>query len=881
MKRIHGLLLFAVWSLFSFASPDSAHAQTQYIEYCRAELAQTQSGDFDHFLAHLKLTNALQDNDLRTALTSAKSAIKLAEPHGRDAVIVAKMYVAMLTSTLANRSAADASLQDSDFQLSSEALPELRLHFYMALLDREVWTGDVTERVKPFLEKLMEFTKDAASECNDPHLIAKQRCQELLLRSTRFLPQAQTTTRFDELLDELNQDLESYPMMDLGIVLNEANAIITGLTPKSEAQQAELVAKARQLAVQAGYRFRAARCVMLQGIVAEMTNQLDLAVKYYDVFLTESRNLGAQPFVYRAYRRQAAVYQEQGNYRQAIRYLSLAENSKAFQDQPFLFQQYFYEEFQRVHEELGNRVQARRYEKKILSSDARERLKRNQESTFTYGRLLSGVIERGKQDKQQLQQAHQIAAAKLDGRITTLKTYLFIASALSLLLSSWIVFRIRLNQVNKKLDSEKDNVRQSEQECAELANRLHRIQRMESLGLMAGSVAHDFNNILVGVLGNAEIIQMKTDFDDVAFVKQRVESIITSAEKAAGLSRQMLAYAGKQYIAKEAIDLNELVSQYESVLKSACSPNQTLDFQLCRCAVVSKIDRTQVEQVLLNLVTNAVQASSGSATITIRTGVESVDHIDQDASIFGTRTLGGEFCYVEVTDQGSGISAEDLERIFEPFYSNSDVGRGLGLSVVYGVTKGHDGLIRCQSELGVGTTFRVLLPESREEAVATISSKDTGPDEHEPPIADDAPPRTVLVIDDEASVLDLCSQLLQFRGWEVITATNGTEGLAAAVDHVDEISCILLDVVMPEMGANEVLREIENRQIQTPVVLMSGFSQTKLEFFLDRPNVVEIVEKPFHADEIQAAVQAAFSVENKLPNPIISNPYVGHPQHAR
>ena len=200
-----------------------------------------------------------------------------------------------------------------------------------------------------------------------------------------------------------------------------------------------------------------------------------------------------------------------------------------------------------------------------------------------------------------------------------------------------------------------------------------------------------------------------------------------------------------------------------------------------------------------------------------------------------------------------------MERIFEPFFTNSELGRGLGLSVVYGVVTGHEGFVKCSSNVGQGTSFQVLLPVSAEPAVNSQSDLDA---ELEPRSEHEAAPQVsprqkVLVIDDEETVLDLCSQLIHLNGWEVETALGGEEGLRLATRYADELSCILVDVVMPEMGASELLRELDDRGINLPVVVMSGFSHTRLDFFLDRPNVVSIVEKPFRVNQIKQAVQNA------------------------
>ncbi len=878
---VASLIFTLVSCATSLTAQSTGSTGGDYVDVIRAERSASADDSIEFLLANLKLTSALWESDLCAARSNARDTLQLAQQHGADAVIVAKLHLSTIESWLKGRSFVEAAIQISDFELSSAASPELQLHFYMTLIEREIWSFNYNPRIKLLFNRLLEFSAAAADQCRDPDLKSRQQAQEFFVRAVWF-SEPQSNPRMQALRKSLVSDNQRFPYLTNSMVLD----LVNGIAPDGTAQISDRIQsyeKAKANAVISGRRISAAFCDQKIGLLFELQKDLDSALSHYQSFLRESMALGAQPLIYRAYVSLGKIERKRGNSDLALELLSKAEGSAAFKDQPFLQQHFLCKDLLSLHRALGNNTQIKKYEQKVLSTSEVKELRHSQENLDELESLLSLIVDRGQQNLERLRERHRITEEKSQAKIASLKMYLFFASAFSLLLASWLVFLARLKKVSYELDSEKDHVRQSEKERDDLALRLNRIQRMESLGLMAGSIAHDFNNILVGVLGNAEVIQMQNDPQDSSFVRQRVENIITSAEKAASLSRQMLAYAGKQYIAKQSTDLNELILQYEPVLRSACSPNQTLEIELCNSEIVSKVDRTQVEQVVLNLVTNAVQASSGTAPITIRSGVETVLEVEQDSTLYGTRKTGGEFCFIEVQDHGQGISPNDLDRIFEPFYSNSEIGRGLGLSVVYGVAKGHEGLVRCRTEVGRGTTFRVLFP---------VSTKDAGQSENDPfdrqpgdlQVSDEAAPPdgTVLIIDDEESVLELCQQLLQFSGWNVLTANDGTEGLIQVVERGSEISCLLLDVVMPEMNANELLRELENRGIRIPVVLMSGFSQTKLEFFLQRPNVVAIIEKPFHAIEIQRAVQSAVAHWNQSANPgQFSNSFNRFPEHAK
>lgn len=854
MKRNCYLLVVANWFFVFVALANANPGHDQYEAICRTQLATTDAGSWPHFLANLKLTNALCQSDLKAALRQSEEALNLAQPLGPDAVVVAKLYVATIKGWAMGRTIAEADLQASDFELSLNASADLRFHFYSTWIAREMGARNFDEKIKPLLKSLNEFARIAAAECADPHLKAIQRSDELRVR-TFWLSESPGSPAEKELRSQLQLDAQEFPFLPCRIVLERVAGLEAGLDQEISEQIAHFE-KALELARETGNRWQAAICNLQLGILFRNIRNLDSAETCFENLHRVAQQLGAQPLIYEALVNLGNLERKRGNTALALDWYEQAEKSPSFSDQLFLNQHYFFQEMLSMHQNLKNRSQVRKYQQKVLSPEEARELKTSQIKADTLGVLLTNIIAQGRKDLEDLRTAHLAAEARSAARIANLKMYSIVASTLALLLLLWFVFRIRLRRVASELDTEKIHARQSEQERDDLALRLNRIQRMESLGLMAGSVAHDFNNILVGVLGNAEVIQMQTDLEDVSFVRQRVESIITSAEKAASLSRQMLAYAGKQYIARQSTDLNQLIRQYESVLRSACATTQCVDIQLCRGEIFSRVDRTQVEQVVLNLVTNAVQASPGNGKVTIRTGVETIVDIDQDPALFGTRETGGDFCFVEVQDGGHGISRQDLERIFEPFYSNSEIGRGLGLSVVYGVVKGHDGFIRCETEVDHGTTFRILLPVAVD-AVGSPDPVDAGGGIENQDQVDQVLNQTVLVIDDEESVLELCTQLLSRKGWNVLTAADGTEGLTQVVDLGDEISCLLLDVVMPEMGANELLRELESRGIFIPVVLMSGFSQTKLEFFLQRPNVHSIIEKPFHATEIHTAVQRA------------------------
>ncbi len=862
-----------------FANANTLIAQINYAEACEIEMESANGLPDEFLISKIKQTDALSDMNLNQALTNARESLEIARALGNpDAISLCKLQILTIESLLT--SAQQAGWSESKIQLTDDATPEQRLLWYSTLIRFLIFK----QKTDVLLDQHFEAAKQAERECFDPHLKAQLQSDESVIRL--FLHKKPMTD--DELLalrTQVEESEKEYPFLN--------NSIVLWLMKFASAKRSEDRISALEKALESAeiqnntrYKFQ---CNFLLGNFHLGNRKPQQALACFEASLKAAKELEAEPLKQISYTSLGNAYSSMGKSKKALEYGKLAKASPAFDDLSPLDQNALLERLLSVSRSLGNEADVRELEGIILplkeKQEKRQVSRENQRLATEAAQTARSAAKQAaiqaaeaKERRDKENEAARIAAA---ASIARFWNYSILATLCVCLFVVGFVWK-RLKKVSFQLSSEKRHARQSRKERDAMVMRLNRLQRMESLGLMAGSVAHDFNNILVGVLGNAEMIQMKKDLNDEGFVHDRVASIITSAEKAASLSRQMLAYSGRQTIARYPTNLNRLIRQYESVLQSACAPGQDLKLDLWDCEVISKIDPTQVEQIVLNLVTNSVEASSGKGQITITTGYETI--VDIDSSLHGDRTTGGEFGFIEVRDKGKGVSAEEIERIFEPFYSSKNSGRGLGLAVVYGVVKGHDGFIQCRSKVGKGTSFRVLLPISSDKATEMESPREFFPLSELNPETDTQGTATILVIDDEESVLELCSQLLQWSGWNVITAVNGKEGLAKAEQFGNQISCLLLDVVMPEMGANELLNEFEKRKIQIPTVIMSGFSRTKLEFFLDRPNVVSIVQKPFHAMEIQQAVkEAALAPHNGqgFLTSVATNSFSAFPEHAK
>ncbi len=412
-----------------------------------------------------------------------------------------------------------------------------------------------------------------------------------------------------------------------------------------------------------------------------------------------------------------------------------------------------------------------------------------------------------------------------------------------------------LRDVNARLKEEMEVGDQNRAIRESLEQRVARVERMDSLGLLAGGIAHDFNNLLVGVVCNAQLLQRPELNRDLQ--TRCIDGILKSAETATDLSRKMLAYAGREPTARTNVNVVELVKGLQPIFNSGANLDSTVecDFQLEKA--FASVDPTQLEQILLNLVSNARDACEESTQpVVVRVGLETVHDVAADCELVGRRTEGDEFVFIEVEDHGVGMTEEEVSKIFEPFYRKKPSGRGMGLAVVYGLVNRQDGLIRCSSKPGVGTTMRVLLTQS-DEVCATADTDSVAPRL--------AKQGVLVVIDDEPSIRDVISRAFASEQWNVKTFSSGGEAIPYIAENHDAIDCVLLDVVMPEMGGKAVVDRISELGISVPIVMMSGFSNTNLNEFLALPNVVLTMEKPFSVSELLGKVsRATFFVEDAV-----------------
>lgn len=411
--------------------------------------------------------------------------------------------------------------------------------------------------------------------------------------------------------------------------------------------------------------------------------------------------------------------------------------------------------------------------------------------------------------------------------------------------------RRKLRKVNTLLHAEMIARAKAAEERNQMELHLAQAERLESLGDLAGGIAHDFNNLLVGVLGNAELMRYTEKVSDRAAVY--LDGITKAAETAADLSRKMLTYAGKQPLQKKSVELNHLITRMLPLLRSGSGIRHSVEFTPSAHPVFTEADEGQLEQVLMNLVTNASHAmTNGRCCISIRVGVEVLDRVVGDPSLFGHRQECGDFAWFEISDTGQGIAPENIARVFEPFFTTKDSVRshGFGLAVVFGHVNRHNGLIRLTSTESVGTKFRILLPRLSEFHVETTNPK-------QPVVQTEKPQSlTAVVVDDQLQVRQVVESLFQANAWTAHSFSSACDALEFLSEDV-EVDCLLIDLMMPGINGATMLEELEHRGISIPVVVMSGYATSDMDEILHFRSVTSRIEKPFKPDDLVNAISAA------------------------
>jgi signal transduction histidine kinase/ActR/RegA family two-component response regulator len=382
--------------------------------------------------------------------------------------------------------------------------------------------------------------------------------------------------------------------------------------------------------------------------------------------------------------------------------------------------------------------------------------------------------------------------------------------------------------------------------------RLQGMQKMEAVGRLAGGIAHDFNNIVQAIGGYSELLQDSLAADDPR--RGTVDEILRAGDRAAALTRQLLAFSRQQVMQPRVLDLNEVVATVESLLVRLIGEDVTLTARLSPELWSVRADPMQLEQVLMNLVVNARDAMPAGGSVTIETENTTLDPSAGTDAFSVTR---GPYVLLSVTDTGQGMAPDVRARAFEPFFTTKELGRGtgLGLSTVYGIVKQTGGYIWVDSEPGRGTRVRIYLPR---DAAAPVRLVD-----HRQPARRDVRRghETVMVVEDEDGVRELMQAWLESHGYRVLTAGNGVEALQTSADFDGPIDLVVADMVMPAMGGPALVRKLKPLRPELKVMFMSGYADATPgdRDVLDEPTM--FLQKPFAlallVDKVREALDAA------------------------
>jgi two-component system cell cycle sensor histidine kinase/response regulator CckA len=386
----------------------------------------------------------------------------------------------------------------------------------------------------------------------------------------------------------------------------------------------------------------------------------------------------------------------------------------------------------------------------------------------------------------------------------------------------------------------------AETEKSLLEEQLRHSQKMEAMGRLASGVAHDFNNLLSVVLNYTGFVKNTIDAKNPLY--HDIEEIEKASNRAANLTRQLLAFSRKELSKPAVVDINNVVAELDKMLRRIIGEDISLRCSLADDLWMTKVDISQIEQVLVNLAINARDAMPAGGQLVITTGNQVISE-DYARSRFDSAP--GEYVMLSVSDTGTGMTPDIMEHLFEPFFTTKEkgVGTGLGLATVYGIVKGAGGQIWVYSEPGVGSQFKVFLPHVQETAhlpenVETYKKRVYGNE-------------TVLLVEDELQVRNLTERLLRMAGYRVLTAASATEALALTMNHQDAIDLLLTDVVMPVMSGCQLAKDLCGQRPELRVLFMSGYDDDIINKYGVFEPETNFLAKPFSPEQLFGKIREA------------------------
>ncbi len=404
---------------------------------------------------------------------------------------------------------------------------------------------------------------------------------------------------------------------------------------------------------------------------------------------------------------------------------------------------------------------------------------------------------------------------------------------------------VELAKANEELYGKITESKQAQEEKLAIERQMLHAQKLESLGVLAGGIAHDFNNILAAILGNADIALY--ELSPMSPARDKLQAIVKASKRAAELIKQMLAYSGKGRFVIEPIDAVKIIREMTHLLEVSITKNAVIDYNLFEDLPTFDGDVTQIRQVIMNLITNASEAlGDNSGVITLSTGVIDCDRAYLDnvhevlRASLNEPLPEGVYNYIEVTDTGCGMDAETIDKVFDPFFTTKFTGRGLGMSAVLGIVRGHKGALKIFSEVGKGTTFTILFPANELSDNCLAVRRNDEADEN-----DWRGGGTVLIADDEEAVCAVGKQMLDRMGFSVLTAPDGHEALEMFRENANEIVCVLLDLTMPHMDGVEAFRAMRRLHPGVTVILCSGYNEQDATQRFAGKGLAGFIQKPY------------------------------------
>jgi signal transduction histidine kinase/DNA-binding LacI/PurR family transcriptional regulator/ActR/RegA family two-component response regulator len=459
--------------------------------------------------------------------------------------------------------------------------------------------------------------------------------------------------------------------------------------------------------------------------------------------------------------------------------------------------------------------------------DARQRL---ESALAERARLLhetrakNALLEQEVRQRKEAESALQTAHAELERRVADRTAELARANEV---LKEQIVERERAEQMQAKLEAQ-----------------LRHAQKMEAIGRLAGGIAHDFNNLLVVINGNSDILLRRIPESDP--IRADVADIHYAGERAANLTRQLLAFSRQQVLQPEQVDLNEVIGAIEVMLRRLLGEDIVLTTKLAPAAPPIWADAGQIEQILFNLTINARDAMPDGGTVTVETASLAHDPDDLSAPV---GLAAGEYVMLRLSDTGAGMDEATQARIFEPFFTTKPTGKGtgLGLATVFGIVQQTGGHIAVTSAPGAGTSFEVYLPQVHPSDVGTVDTA--------PAAANLSGTETILLVEDDSGVRTTASRFLAGYGYQVLEAVDGNDALRISQEHRGPLDLVITDVVMPGMGGPELVTRLAARRPATPVLYVSGYTDSSAVRDALTDASVALLHKPFTAPDLAARVR--------------------------